>query len=98
MQVLSAHLTNSLSLDNMSTGPYPLQFNELFLQLRPFISANLFTQVLKQKTQYIIHYALCENLVEGFALNTLLESLFNKVADLKAFNFIKKDSNKGVFL
>ena len=28
----------------------------------------------------------------------MLESLFNKVAGLKAFNFIKKDSKTGVIL
>ena len=83
MQMLSAYFPmvarfnkNSLSLDKMSHGSYPFQFSEFFLQLGPFIPANLFTQILNWKTQYIIHNALCRS---------SRSKLFFKIGVLKNF-------------
>ena len=41
---------------------------------------------------------MCQIDTEAVVCRNVLESLFNKVPGLKAFNFIKRDSNTGVFL
>ena len=59
-----------------------------------------FSQDTKQKQSFAeVLQNRCSSKFRKFLRKiTVLESLFNKVVDLQAWNFIKKDSNTGAFL